>query len=106
MIFHQGETDAMSPTWISRVEAVVENLRADLGLVNVPFVAGELPHTGCCGSIHNPLVNDLPNHIDDAYVVSAQGLGIMDDNLHFDTPAQRELGRRYAEVMLGVLAAP
>lgn len=102
MIFHQGETDNTSPTWVARVKAVVENLRADLGIGDVPFLAGELPYGGCCGA-HNSRVAELPANIDNAHVVKSDGLGIMGDGLHFDTAAQRELGERYGELMLTVL---
>jgi hypothetical protein len=102
IIFHQGETDSGQDTWPVRVRTVVDRLRADLGIDNVPFVAGELPETGCCGG-HNTFVAQLPSVIDNAHVVPSDGLGILPDNLHFHVEAQRTFGRRYGEVMLDAL---
>jgi hypothetical protein len=101
-LFHQGESDSGSGTWIARVEAVVDDLRADLGTGDVPFLAGELPYDACCAS-HNSIINNLPSQVSNAHVISASGLGILGDGLHFDTPAQREFGARYGETMLGLL---
>lgn len=101
-IFHQGETDSGQQSWPGRVKTVVDRLRSDLGIGEVPFVAGELPETGCCGG-HNNIVAQLTGTIDNAYVVQSDGLGILGDGLHFHTQAQREFGRRYGEVMLEAL---
>ncbi len=103
IIFHQGESDSGSPQWVGKVKGIVSDLRADLGIGNVPFIAGELPYGGCCATYHNPLVNQLPSQIDNAFVVSASGLGIMQDKLHFDLAGQRELGKRYGQKMLDAL---
>jgi hypothetical protein len=100
ILFHQGESDTGSPLWVGKVQQIVADLRADLGLGNAPFLAGELLYGGCCAS-HNPLVDQLPSQIPSAYVISAAGLlGI--DVAHFDLPGQRELGGRYGTTMLGV----
>lgn len=104
IIFHQGETDNGSPTWVARVKAVVENLRADLGIGGVPFIAGELPYGGCCIQ-HNSLIAQLPDDIENAHFVKADGLASRaGDSLHFDAAAQRELGKRYGELMLTQIA--
>jgi hypothetical protein len=62
---------------------------------------------GCCGG-HNSLVNQLLNIISKADVAKANGLNqVANDgfgNLHFDLSSQRELGRRYGQVMLRLLA--
>src|SRR5690606_6388657 len=56
MIFHQGESDFETRnTWVQRVATTVNTLRSDLGIGEVPFVAGELPDAGCCGA-HNTVV--------------------------------------------------
>jgi Carbohydrate esterase, sialic acid-specific acetylesterase len=102
ILFHQGESDTGNGEWPGKVAEVVRDLRADLGLgVDVPFVAGEVLHSGCCAS-HNPLVGQLPKAVPNAYVVSAEGLQGM-DSAHFDLAGQRELGRRYAKAVLEAL---
>lgn len=101
IIFHQGESDTGSASWLDGVSEMVRDLRADLGLGEVPFIAGELLYGGCCES-HNPIVNQLPERIPNSFVVSAAGLGAMDE-AHFDLAGQRELGARYAAQMLEAL---
>jgi hypothetical protein len=113
ILFHQGESDAGQPNrdqWLGKVQEIVRDLRADLALGNVPFLAGELLYAnqnGGAGDAMNPLVNMLPSLIPEAYVVSANGLSEDPNdaqfNLHFGVVAQRELGRRYGQVMLDAL---
>lgn len=104
ILFHQGESDTGQSIWVDKVAGMVSDLREDLGLgEEVPFVAGELLHTGCCAS-HNPIINRLPDSIANAHVVSAAGLEGA-DTAHFDVASTRELGERYAAAMLEALDA-
>jgi hypothetical protein len=101
IIFHQGETNTGDPSWKYKVQEIVNDLRTDLGIGNVPFLAGELLYTdkgGCCGH-HNPEINKLPEVIPNCEVVSASGLAGK-DNAHFNSASYRELGIRYAKKML------
>jgi hypothetical protein len=100
ILFHQGESDTGQSVWLDKVKGMVTDLRADLGLGDAPFLAGELLETGCCAS-HNPLLNQLPNGITNAHVISASGLAGA-DQAHFDLAGQRELGTRYAQKMVEV----
>lgn len=106
MIFHQGETDTNQMTWPTRVKTVVDRLRSDLGIGEVPFVAGELLIGGCC-QVHNTLINQLPTIISNASVARANGFTPVPNdgfgNLHFDLTSQREFGRRYGQLMLEAL---
>lgn len=106
ILFHQGESDNGNPQWQKDVNALVENLRADLGVGDIPFLAGELLYTGDAAD-HNELVNGLPDVVSNAHVVSAQDL-VLDAtdtewNLHFSHDSQVTLGIRYAEKMREVL---
>ncbi|AJQ96214.1 endo-1,4-beta-xylanase [Gynuella sunshinyii] len=98
IIFHQGESNTGDPAWPGRVNQLVTDIRNDLGIGNVPFIAGELPYPACCAS-HNTLIAQLPSVVSNAHVVSAEGLNIH-DQYHFDSPGVREMGRRYANKML------
>jgi hypothetical protein len=102
IIFHQGESDSGSPEWVGKVKQMVTDLRSDLGLGEVPFVAGELLYTGCCGKWHNSLMPQLTREISNTRVVSANGLSGQ-DAAHFDLAGQRELGKRYAAAMLELM---
>jgi hypothetical protein len=101
IIFHQGESDNGDIAWLDKVQELVTDLRRDLGLGEVPFVAGELLYGGCCDA-HNPIINMLPSKLSNASVVSAEELLGMDD-AHFDLAGQRELGTRYGNAMLEAL---
>jgi hypothetical protein len=101
IIFHQGESDSGQAAWLDKVVEMVTDLRQDLSLGPVPFVAGELLYGGCCQG-HNDLVNQLPTLLDNAHVASAAGLvGV--DEFHFDSAGVRTLGARYAEAMIQAL---
>jgi hypothetical protein len=110
IIFHQGESDTGDTSWPGKVQGLVSDLRADLGMAaDAPFLAGELPYTGCCGQWHNPLINQLPGKIPGAFVVSAKDLTVMDAatlNAHFDLASQRTFGARYGATMLANLKVP
>jgi hypothetical protein len=114
ILFHQGESDAataaLQQAWPGKVQGLVQDIRADLGLdsANVPFLVGELlangpPQNGCCGSAMNPRIASLPSLIPNAFVVSGAGLGVNTDGLHYNVAGQREFGRRYGQSMLGAL---
>lgn len=101
IIFHQGESDTADPLWKDQVKEIVTDLRRDLGIGDVPFLAGELlyaDYQSCC-HWHNTEINKLPGIISNAFVVSAMGLPGMDE-AHFTSESYRELGKRYAQIML------
>lgn len=105
-LFHQGESNCTDMSWPQKVKTLVTDLRNDLGVGEVPFLAGELPYSGNCSG-HNPLVNELPQLIPNAHVVSAMGLAVdpadTQWNLHFDHDSTVTLGKRYATKMIEVL---
>lgn len=106
MIFHQGESNNGDRAWPGKVNTFVTDLRTDLGLGNVPFIAGELLYSGGTAG-HNTLVNQLPNVVSNGHVVSASGL-VVDPadtqwNLHFGHDSQVTFGKRYAEKMKALL---
>lgn len=101
ILFHQGESNAGSPSWPGKVAEMVADLRSDLGLGEVPFLAGELLYSGPCAG-HNAQVARLPGLVPGAVVVSAAGLEGQ-DRFHFDLAGQRELGRRYARALIPLL---
>jgi xyloglucan-specific exo-beta-1,4-glucanase len=103
ILFHQGETNTNSTTWKNQVQQVVANLKSDLGLDDVPFLAGELlAAQGACCSSHNVEVNKLPDVIPNAHVISSSGL-LGADGAHFTSASYRTFGERYAEKMLQLI---
>jgi hypothetical protein len=106
ILFHQGESNNLDPSWPGKVNTLVTDLRRDLGIGDVAFLAGELAYDGGCAG-HNRLVNMLPNVVSNAYVVSASGLALDADDtrmrLHFGRDAQITFGKRYAQTMIEAL---
>lgn len=107
ILLHQGESNTGDPAWPAKVKAVYESLLADLGLsaADVPLLVGGLvpaDQQGKCASM-NAVIADLPQSIPTAHFVSSDGCEAVADKLHFSPAGYRELGRRYAGVMLPLL---
>lgn len=106
ILFHQGESNCGDSAWPGKVKTLVTDLRTELGLGDVPFLAGELVHAGNCAN-HNTLVAQLPGLIANAHVVSAQDLALdpadTEWHLHFGHDAQVTFGKRYAASMIEAL---
>ena len=107
ILLHQGESNTNDPDWPKKVKAIYDNLLADLDLkaADVPLLAGELvaaDQKGACASM-NAIIDDLPQTIPTAHIVSSVGCDCRPDHLHFTPAGYRLLGTRYAEVMLPLL---
>jgi hypothetical protein len=107
-LFHQGESDNGSATWIARVTAIFDNLKKDLGLDNkLPVVVGELRQDNvsplpCCAG-HNKLVDSMVKVYPNCAVASSKDLvGNGKDTWHFTAAGMRELGKRYAKALLSL----
>lgn len=110
ILLHQGEANTGDPAWPVKVKSVYERLLADLGLsaAAVPLLVGGLvpaDQQGKCASL-NAVIADLPRTIPTAHFVSSDGCLSRPDHLHFAPEGYRELGRRYAGVMLPLLGLP
>lgn len=107
IIWHQGESDNDSVraiVYLQKLKILVNRLRTDLQVPNLPFVAGEIGYFNKTDFI-NKEINRLPNEVPNTAVVSANGLVDKGDQLHFSTAAARELGKRYAVAMKELDAA-
>ena len=107
VLLHQGESNTGQQDWPLKVKKVYERLLSDLNLKaeDVPLIAGEVVGEdvkGQCAAM-NPIIQRLPEVIPTAHVVSSAGLPCAFDHLHFTAAGYRELGKRYAEVMLPLL---
>ena len=79
----------------------------DLGLngSEVPLLVGEVVDSSMgesCGA-HNAVIATVPSVIPNSHVVKSNMLEHAGDRLHFTSAGYRELGKRYAQVMLGLL---
>lgn len=107
ILLHQGESNNGDAAWPAKVKALYEHLLADLHLdaADVPLLAGELvaaDQHGACAAM-NATIDDLPQTIPTAHVVSSAGCPCRPDHLHFTPEGYRLLGRRYGETMLSLL---
>lgn len=78
---------------------MVKDLREDLDAPEVPFIAGETGYGGL-GEKINPALRQISSYVPFSSCVSAEGLSLRDDNVHFTREAQIELGQRYADAIL------
>jgi hypothetical protein len=123
VLWHQGEynsnTGQSAPApepelYAQRVQALVNNLREDLGVSGLPFVCGKFVPQWTNGlgqvfvspnlqarAVVEGALDDLPNHRFNTACADNSGLiGREDQTVHYDAASQRELGRRYAQKML------
>lgn len=112
VLWHQGESDAGSEetarSYGKRLAQMISDLRKELNAGELPFVAGQLGEFLRRESKDGkpsywPLINEqlasLPSRADGTAVVSASALKHKGDEVHFDAPSLRELGKRYAKAM-------
>lgn len=112
ILWHQGEADSGSESksrnYAERLSGMVRDLRADLAVGDVPFVAGKLGEFLAVETKDKkptfwPLVNaqiaTLPTLVKNAAFVESTGLKDKGDGVHFDTASLRIFGERYAEAM-------
>jgi hypothetical protein len=110
ILLHQGESNPNDKQWPDKVKGIYDNLLMDLNLKaeEVPLLAGELVNAdqnGACAGM-NQIIDDLPQTIPTAHVVSSKGCPGRPDHLHFTPEGYRELGARYAGEMLSLLGRP
>lgn len=112
ILLHQGETDNGQSDWAKRVAKVYTRICYYLGLDpnKTPLLAGETIHDkqdggdGACGYHNRAALPMLKKEIPNSYVISSEGLNSKGDGLHFTAAGYREIGKRYAEKMLEILA--
>ncbi len=107
ILMHQGESNPNDTLWTRKVQAIYNNLMADLNLDpdHVPLLAGELlseEFNGRCFAF-NQFIAQLPTVIPNAHVISSAGCPGQPDGLHFTVEGYRMLGKRYGEEMLKIL---
>lgn len=108
ILWHQGESDTHSGRtafYKERFIKMLDDMKTDLGRPDIKIYCGGLgefltnyPHGGDMTTkwcdINNILM-EIASEREDVEFVPADGLGANPDNLHFNTEALREFGRRY-----------
>ena len=118
ILWHQGESDSGTATnansYSERLSRMIQDIRADLGSPNLPFVVGQIgeflydrgPEHSPYARVVNAALAMLPEKVPATACAFSKGLKDKGDQLHFDAASQRELGRRYAAEMLRLQSAP
>ena len=107
IVIHQGESNFEDQDWPKRVKKIYDDLIKDLNLnpKDVVLLAGEVVNADQNGEKANAnvIMKNLPGTLPNSHVISSAGVPANRDRLHFTADGQREMGRRYAEKMLGLM---
>ena len=99
ILWHQGEGNAHNAEdYPPKLARLVKDLRADLGK-NIPFVFGQIGRWNPDHKSFNQMIVKQTAKLKKTAVVMSDRMKGIDD-FHFDTPAQRLLGKRYAAKIL------
>lgn len=105
VIWLQGEANAKPdelPQHAERLRLMIESLRADLALPELPFIActiGEMKEEPLLTNLKamNDILLALPRSVPHTACVDARDLKThIGDQVHFDTAAQNKIGKRFA----------
>jgi len=103
ILWHQGESDSGDAgrlaNYPARLALLVARLREDLKAPKAPFVFSQIGQWKEPYAAFNEMIVTLPPSIERSACITTEGLMNFDD-AHFDSAAQRELGRRYAAALL------
>jgi Carbohydrate esterase, sialic acid-specific acetylesterase len=109
ILWHQGESDShqsLHETYYEKLSLIIETLRNELNLQDVPLIIGELGHFlgkdgfGKYSSEYQEINKELHRFAHEqphCYVVSAEGLTANPDGIHLNAVSQRKFGFRYFE---------
>lgn len=103
IVWHQGCSDvSKTDIYPGKIKQLIESLRSDLGLNDLPFVAGQLSEDKPERKVFNQMISKLPELVKGTAVVTSEGTTTI-DGTHFNSKSTRIMGERYAEKMLGLM---
>ena len=114
VLWHQGESDSHTQedadAYERKFTVIMNAIMRELNIADVPLVLGEVGEfaggyqDGRCRFF--PTVNAALHRIAESRphcaIASSAGLKPREDNIHFDSPSCREMGRRYFEKYLEI----
>jgi hypothetical protein len=111
LIWMQGERDARIPEagdqYYDNYLKFIANLRQDTDSPNLPILFGKVnppsdryPALEVVQNSQEQIVRNVEN----TYLVDTDGLPKLKDDLHYDTEGQLELGRRFGQLLLPLIA--
>jgi hypothetical protein len=99
VIWHQGESDVnRTDEYMGDLKQLIEGLRKELDLPQLPFVAGQLSADTEERRAFNQMLLALPEQVPYTQVALSDDTETF-DGTHFDTASQLLMGERYAESM-------
>lgn len=105
IIWHQGESNSSKyKLYTPKIIELIEALRNDFGMPDLPFVEGQLSNDKPQRKPFNKMIKKLPKKLANCGVVSTKKTSTI-DNTHFDSVSQQKLGERYAIEMQELLGA-
>lgn len=112
VLWHQGESDAHLnglPLYQNKLEKLFQKFRIDLDNAKLPILVGELGEYAEPEKRNknwkslNTILHQMNKKDKNLSIVSSKGLKSNPDKIHFNSEAQRELGKRYAKQYLTTL---
>ena len=106
ILWHQGEGDSGGqslPLYPEKLSQLISNLREDLKSPNLPLVYSQLGQWKPAYEGFNNMIAKQPANIEGTACITTEGLKGFDE-AHFDSVAQRELGKRFAAAMEKLLS--
>lgn len=110
ILWHQGESDCNQANFAlyeERIIRIIYEIRKQLNAENVPFIIGELSENiskrwkfGDYPKQMNAKFRDIAKKVPNCSVVSAKGLALKSDGIHFNSLSLREFGNRYFNAYL------
>lgn len=114
ILWHQGCANAGKvwkiKAYPEQLKQLVADLRADLGMPDIPFIIGQLGRWRYKEGtdikerydMFNTMIESIPSLIPNSGVVTSQGLTPINDDItdpHFDRESQLKFGKRYADII-------
>lgn len=109
ILWHQGESNCSSEENVrahkEKFVKMITNIRRELGAEDTPLIIGELSENiaerwgiGDRPKAMNRNYREIANELPNTAIVSASGLALKEDGIHFNSTSLREFGKRYFEV--------
>jgi hypothetical protein len=111
ILWHQGESDsnaANAPLHKARLKDLIERFRKELGDPDLPFIIGQIgqfpekpwsEHRMAVDTAQQEVAKEMKN-VRFVPVPDPKSIG---DNLHFDTPTLRRMGKGYADAYFDII---
>lgn len=100
VLWHQGETDCGDADYNTKLAALAADVRADVGVANLPFIAGQLGQYAPWTSSFNGRITAAAQTIPHCAIATSEGLLDLGDHVHFSGYGSEVLGARYLKAYL------